>query len=128
MPPCVPCCASRCPGRGGRDPVTGRRKQLTVTKDTLKEARAALARIHSERSASTLVTPNKITLGEWLDEWLTRKACDVEPTTIRTYQLALVHVHDQLGHVRLQDLTEDHVQDFVDSPPGTWRWRSWASR
>ncbi|MFF8903204.1 tyrosine-type recombinase/integrase [Streptomyces lydicus] len=98
----------------GIDPVTGKRKQLTVTKDTLKEARTELGRIHSERGSGTFVTPNRITLGEWLDEWLKRKARDVEPTTIRSYRLALVHVHDQLGHVRLQDLTEDHVQDFVD--------------
>ncbi|MET9518298.1 N-terminal phage integrase SAM-like domain-containing protein [Streptomyces sp. NPDC002994] len=55
-----------------------------------------------------------MSLGEWLDEWLKRKARDVEATTIRTYQLALVHVHDELGQIRLQDLTEDHVQDFID--------------
>ncbi|MFE0383942.1 tyrosine recombinase XerC [Streptomyces bungoensis] len=55
-----------------------------------------------------------MTLGEWLDEWLEHKRRDVEQTTIRTYRLALVHVYDKLGHIRLQELTEDHIQDFVD--------------
>ncbi|MET9122125.1 tyrosine-type recombinase/integrase [Streptomyces sp. NPDC004528] len=33
---------------------------------------------------------------------------------IRTYRLALVHVEKHLGHIKLQALTEDQVQGFVD--------------
>lgn len=91
-----------------------KRKQLTVTKNTKKEAQAELARIQNERSAGTFIPPNEITLAQWLDEWLEHKRRDVEETTIRTYRLALVHVYERLGHVRLQDLTEDQVQDFID--------------
>lgn len=98
----------------GRDPQTGRRRQLTVTKDTLKEARAELARIRHQRDAGTYIAPSAITVGEWLDQWLEYKRRDVEETTIRTYSLALVHVRDRLGHLRLQELTEDHVQDCID--------------
>ncbi|WP_330347496.1 site-specific integrase [Streptomyces sp. NBC_00582] len=97
----------------GRD-ENGRRIQLTITKDTKKEVLAERARIIAERSAGTFIAPNKITLGEWLDEWLDYKRRDVEETTIRTYRLALVHVRDRLGHIRLQELTEDHIQNFVD--------------
>lgn len=97
----------------GRD-ENGKRKQLTVTKDTLKEARAERSRIVAERASGTFVAPSKITVGEWLDEWLEYKRRDVEETTIRTYRLALVHVRDRIGHVRLQELTEDQVQDCVD--------------
>jgi integrase len=98
----------------GRDPQTGRRRQLTVTKDTLKEARAELARIRHQRDAGTYIAPSAITVGEWLDQWLEYKRRDVEETTIRTYSLALVHVRDRLGHLRLQELTEDHVQECID--------------
>jgi integrase len=97
----------------GRD-ENGKRIQLTITKDTKKEALAERARIISQRSAGTLIIPNAITVAEWLDQWLEYKRRDVEETTIRTYRLALVHVYDQLGHIRLQELTEDHVRDFVD--------------
>ncbi|MFD8453889.1 site-specific integrase [Streptomyces coelicoflavus] len=97
----------------GRD-ENGKRVQLTITRDTKKECLAEQARIQTERASGSFVAPNKITLAEWLDQWLEYKRRDVEETTIRTYRLALVHVYDQLGHVRLQELTEDQVRDFVD--------------
>jgi integrase len=98
----------------GRDPETGKRKQLTVTHDTLKEAKAAYSRITSQRADGTFIAPSTRTVSEWLDEFLTRKARDVEPTTIRSYALLFVHAHSGLGQVRLQDLHEDQVQDWVD--------------
>lgn len=99
----------------------GRRIQLTITKDTKKELLAERSRIIAERAAGTFITPNKMTLGEWLDQWLEYKRRDVEDTTIRTYRLALVHVQEKLGHVRLQELTEDHLQEFVDAVIATGR-------
>ncbi|MFJ6783750.1 tyrosine recombinase XerC [Streptomyces yangpuensis] len=97
----------------GRD-ETGKRIQLTITKDTKKEVLAERARIQAGRDAGTLIVPNKITLAEWLDQWLEYKRRDVEETTIRTYRMALVHVYNRLGHIRLQELTEDDVREFVD--------------
>ncbi|MGW2228155.1 tyrosine-type recombinase/integrase [Streptomyces formicae] len=93
---------------------TGKRIQLTVTRDTAKACRDERDRIAHQRSAGTFITPSKITLEEWLDQWLEYKRRDVEETTIRSYRLALVHVYERLGHVRLQELTEDMVQEFVD--------------
>ncbi|WP_367324821.1 tyrosine-type recombinase/integrase [Streptomyces sp. HUAS ZL42] len=104
----------------GRD-ENGKRIQLTITKDTRKEVLAERSRIVAERSAGTFIAPNKITLGEWLDQWLEYKQRDVEETTIRTYRLALVHVYDRLGHVRLQELTEDQLQDCIDEIVATGR-------
>ncbi|MFE1046320.1 tyrosine recombinase XerC [Streptomyces olivaceus] len=93
----------------------GKRKQLTITRDTKTEVKNERSRIQHQRSAGTLILPSKITVGEWLDQWLEYKRRDVEETTIRTYRLALVHAHDGLGQIGLQELTEDHVQDFIDS-------------
>ncbi|MFD7786524.1 tyrosine recombinase XerC [Streptomyces nojiriensis] len=92
----------------------GKRIQLTITKDTQTEVKNERARIQAGRAAGTLIVPNKITLAEWLDQWLEYKRRDVEETTIRTYRMALVHVYDKLGHIRLQELTEDDVREFVD--------------
>ncbi|MFF9168302.1 MULTISPECIES: tyrosine recombinase XerC [unclassified Streptomyces] len=97
----------------GRD-ENGKRIQLTITRDTARECREERDRILHQRAAGTFIAPNKITLGEWLDQWLEYKRRDVEETTIRTYRLALVHVYDRLGHVRLQELTEDQIQDCID--------------
>jgi integrase len=93
----------------------GKRVQLTITRDTKTAVKEERSRIIAERAAGTFIAPNKITLGEWLEQWLEYKRRDVEETTIRTYRLALVHVHDRLGHVRLQELTEDQLQEFVDA-------------
>ncbi|MFE0727071.1 tyrosine-type recombinase/integrase [Streptomyces antibioticus] len=98
----------------GRD-ENGKRVQLTITRDTKTEVKNEVSRIRHQRSAGTLILPSEITLGEWLDQWLEYKRRDVEETTIRTYRLALVHVRDRIGHIRLQELTEDQVQDCVDA-------------
>jgi integrase len=99
----------------------GKRIQLTITRDTKTEVKEECARIIAQRAAGTFIAPNKITLGEWLDQWLEYKRRDVEETTIRTYRLALVHVYDRLGHVRLQELGEDQVRDFIDELVATGR-------
>ncbi|MFF4933584.1 tyrosine recombinase XerC [Streptomyces griseofuscus] len=97
----------------GRD-ENGKRIQITITKDTKTEVKNERDRIMHQRAAGALIAPSKITLGEWIDQWLEYKQRDVEETTIRTYRMALVHVTDRLGHVRLQELTEDQVKDCID--------------
>lgn len=96
----------------GRD-ETGKRKQLTITKDTKKEAEAEYARIRHQRDAGTLIIPNKITVGEWVDEWFTKKKEDLEATTVPSYETQLSYIKDRLGTIRLQELTEDHCTTFV---------------
>ena len=99
----------------------GKRVQVTITRDTKTEVKNELSRIQHQRSAGTLILPSKVTVAEWIDQWLEYKQRDVEATTIRTYRLALVHVVDRLGHVPLQELTEDHIKDFTDDLVATGR-------
>jgi integrase len=96
----------------GRD-EDGKRKQLTVTKKTQKEAQQELARIINEQANGNFVPPNEMTVAQLLDAWLKRKEGDLEKSTIRGYQNALCHVYDYLGHMRVQKLTEDHVLSMV---------------
>src|SRR5690349_15892826 len=53
----------------GRD-ENGRRRQITRTFDTQKEARAELSRIRHETDRGTYVKPSGQTLSEYLDEYL----------------------------------------------------------
>ncbi|MGW3197231.1 site-specific integrase [Streptomyces sp. NPDC001118] len=96
----------------GRD-ENGKRKQLTVTKDTKKEAEAEYARLRHQRDAGTLIVPNKITVGEWIDEWFVKKKEDLEATTIPNYATQLAYIKDRIGKTRLQELTEDDCEAFV---------------
>lgn len=97
----------------GIDPTTGKRKQLTRTFGTLKEAKAEYARITNRRQEGTLVPPNKVTVNEWLDQWLAMKAEDLEETTIYNYQITLDRVRGRLGNIRLQELTEEDVEEWM---------------
>ncbi|MEV5472710.1 site-specific integrase [Streptomyces sp. NPDC052207] len=96
----------------GRRPDGGRR-QLTITKDTEKEARAEYGRLVNARDSGTLIVPSKITVSEWLDEWLASRADDLEVTTLNSYRVCLKRAKERIGHVRLQELTEDDVIAFV---------------
>lgn len=97
----------------GRDPKTGKRKQLTKTYDTRREANAEYARIKHQTGEGTFVAPSKLTVREWLDTWLKSVTVDLELATARSYQDALRLVHERLGDRRLQHLTEEDIDDLI---------------
>ncbi|MFI8947334.1 hypothetical protein ACIGO6_12530 [Streptomyces sp. NPDC053750] len=41
------------------------------------------------------------------------KAEDLEASTAYSYTMTLARVRGRLGHIRLQDLTEDHVEAWM---------------
>ncbi|MDQ0987956.1 tyrosine recombinase XerC [Streptomyces sp. V2I9] len=91
----------------------GKRKQLTVTRNTLREAKAELLRIESERGSGTFVQPSRLTVGDWIDQWLEKKAEDLEVTTIYNYRITLDRVRGKLEGILLQELTEEDVENWV---------------
>ncbi|MFF5279576.1 tyrosine-type recombinase/integrase [Streptomyces sp. NPDC000133] len=91
----------------------GKRKQLTVTRATLREAKAELFLIESERSSGAFVPPNRLTVNNWIDQWLEKKAEDLEETTIYNYRITLDRVRGKLGGILLQELTEGDVEDWM---------------
>ncbi|MYS50661.1 tyrosine-type recombinase/integrase, partial [Streptomyces sp. SID6013] len=93
----------------GPDPVTGKRKQVTRTFGTLREAKAEYANIVHRRYEAARAPLSQITVDEWLDQWLSMKAEDLEESTAYSYTMTLARVRGRLGHIRLPDLTEDHV-------------------
>lgn len=97
--------------RDGR-PVT-MRDQRTITCDTQREAKAERAKILAARSTGTYVPPSKITLGEYLTEWLNGKR-NIRASTRRAYDDNLKPVIERLGHVRLDALTKRHVDALVE--------------
>jgi len=98
----------------GRDPETGRRKQVTHTFDTKREARAEYARIRHETDRGTYVRPSKLTVNQFLDQWLASATRDVERATSANYRAALLPVRQRLGDWLLQRITEADVEGLVD--------------
>jgi integrase len=97
----------------GRDPMTGRRTQLTRTYDTLREAKAERGRMLHESARGTFVRPRKLTVSAYLDEWFEGATRSVRPATRRSYADALAPVRARLGAMLLQDVTKAHVERLV---------------
>lgn len=98
----------------GRNPETGKRKQLTYTFDRKTEAENEYFRIKHEKRIGTFVVPSKVTVAEWLDTWVASATRDAERATVRNYKDAVAHVRDRLGHRQLQSLTEADIEQLVD--------------
>jgi integrase len=96
----------------GRKP-DGKRDQRTYTFRTKREASDEYARIKADRSRGTFVAPSKKTLGEHLTEWLAGKR-KIRESTRGNYRQALIPVHEQLGHLALQEVTKAHVDRLVN--------------
>ncbi|NPV54822.1 MAG: Arm DNA-binding domain-containing protein [Firmicutes bacterium] len=76
----------------GRDPVTGKRKQKRISGfTTKKEAEAELAKYVAEVERGTYLDPGKLTVGEWLREWLKNHCTgDLSPNTVCDYRMIVV--------------------------------------
>lgn len=92
----------------------GKRKQLTRTFKTKKEALAELSRIRHELGSGSFVAPSKMTLNELLDIWLKSATRDVEEGTASNYESAMVPVRTHSGEKELQSLTEEGIEALVD--------------
>lgn len=100
------------------DQQTGnrKRKQKWVTvRGTKRDAEAKLVELLNKVNNNDLVEPSKITLGEWLDEWVERA---IKPPikrlrTYETYQsLIKCHLKPNLGSIRLKDLDQVHLERY----------------
>jgi len=97
----------------GRD-EHGRRKQLTRTFDTRREAREELSRIRHETHQGTYVKSSKETLNSYLDGYLQGATRGLRASTKRNYEDALRPVRERLGIRPLQSVTKSDVEDLVD--------------
>lgn len=98
----------------GIDPQTGKRRQLTRTFDKPGDAQAELDKIRHQVQAGTFMAPSKTTVNEVLDMWLKSATRDVEEATVGNYGDAVRPVRERLGHVHVQQLTEEDVEGLVD--------------
>jgi len=93
---------------------SGKRRQLTRTFDRQKDARAELSRIRHQQAAGTYVQPSKMTLNQYLDEYLIGATRDRRESTKSNYCHALKPVRDRLGERPLQSITKADVEQLVD--------------
>ena len=97
----------------GRDPVTGKRRQLwRSVKGPKRDADALLAQLVHQRETGIDAPPGRLTVAEFLQRWLTSYAKpNTAPKTYQRYEeLVRIHIVPVLGEVPLSKLRPLHVQ------------------
>jgi integrase len=93
----------------------GRRKFLYGK--TREEARRKLSRTLHAIEVGSLTDARGITVGEFLDQWLTEVvAPNVRPWTYKGYEVHVrLHLKPAIGHIPLAKLTPLHVQQLLNA-------------
>ena len=100
----------------GRDPNTGKPKRAYFYGATRKEAAEKLAKALNDVKQGTFVEPSTVTVGQWLDTWLTEyKKAQIKPSTYESYETLInVHIKPALGNVPLAKLQAPMLQNFYN--------------
>jgi len=98
---------------GERDPITGERQTRYVTvRGTKKDAQRELIRMLAEVENGTAVDPSKLTVAEYVGNWL-GSAGDLSAKTLERYrQLADQQIIPHLGATVLQKLRPAQIHDW----------------
>src|SRR5262245_52916304 len=103
------------------DPQTGqlKRKQKWYTvRGTKRDAEKKLAELLHQANRNELVEPTKVTLGQWLDEWLetTIKPPNKRLRSYETYKSVIErHLKPALGSLRLQQLQPTDLKRYYNA-------------
>ena len=91
-----------------------RRQQWTTYRGTKRQAEMKLTEILAAVDGGSFVKPTKLTVGEYLEQWLaTYVATNVRPNTAEGYTKKVrAHLIPGLGTIALTALTPAHVQAF----------------
>jgi integrase len=102
------------------DPVTGitkRRQKWYSFRGSKKHAEDKLADLLKEAKDGTCIDPSKLTLADWLREWLAASKKQFRPNTYTRYQGIIEHdfaVAD-IGKMRLQKLRATHLEAYYNA-------------
>jgi len=100
------------------DTNTGKTKPQWVGGfDSEKAAKLARDKARVSLSTSNYVSPNKLTLGEYLTTWINEvHANQLKASTLERYKRVINrYLLPELGAIKLQDLRPSHVQGFYTS-------------
>ena len=97
----------------GRDPLTGKRRQLWRSiKGTKKDAEALRIQLLHQRDSGVDAPPGKLTVSQYLERWLTDYAePNLAPKTLRTsIDTVRRHLIPAFGSLPLSKLRPQHIQ------------------
>ena len=87
-----------------------------VYADTQKELTAKLRQHIDIYQGVDLTEQSRMTLGEWMDQWLENITGTIRPTTLTRYQGAIrIHINPHLGGKPITQVTGKDVQKLYDA-------------
>lgn len=98
-----------------KDPSTGIWKQTSKKGFRNKgDAENFLLKVNSQLNDNIFIQHKKITLREYLEEWLASYVeCNLKKSTISSYKsIVKLHIIPLLGNIELQKLTSSHIDKF----------------
>ena len=100
----------------GRDPITGKRKQVKRTGFTSKkEATSAMAQLQVEIENGVLDTPSDMKLMDYVINWFDAKKIGLKSSTRRSYDFWInYYIIPILGQYKMSQLNEKIIQDYIN--------------
>ena len=105
----------------GKDPGTGKRRQHWETITTSKrDAQKRMRELLTSLDVGSFVKASKLTVGQWLEEWLRDYAePNCSPKTLDSYRgIVRVHLLPALGAIGLKELEPRHLSALYASKRG----------
>ena len=101
---------------GMRDPLTGKRNRIYKNVNcSMREAKAIMHEMITEMDKNKAARPTSLTLGAWIDEWLSLYLPNIEETTRVGYKTKIrCYIKPALGDVKLKSLRAEHIQRLVN--------------
>lgn len=100
----------------GVDPGTGKQIQKSITGKTQKEVRLKMQEMIRAVDAGSYKEPCKLTLGQWLDMWLSEYLSGLKRLTQEQYRIQCTrYLKPCLGAVKLPALNTHTIQQFINS-------------
>jgi len=99
----------------GIDPLTGKRKQKKKRGfSSKKDAEIALSQLTIDIRHDNYIEPDKITLGEFIHQWLKEVKLSVATSTYESYiSFFKCHINPRMGHYQIQKIISMTIQKFV---------------
>lgn len=101
----------------GADPGTGKVIRRSIYGNTQTEVRKQMNAIIREIDNGTYQAPNKITVSQWMEEWVTDFCANrVKPTTLAAYRAVIKnHINPAIGAIEIQAIRGTHIQRIYNT-------------
>ena len=100
----------------GYNSGTGKQIQRSVYGDTQSEVLKRLQQVHVEITSGTYTEPSKMTVGQWLDIWLSEYTANIKPSTLDSYKRRTEYrIRPALGALKLSMVKPHIIQTFYNS-------------